>query len=164
MSISVEVVLLSGKRKKLYLDADTPLELVRKQSQDAFQFNGKLMTSAGEALSGATTVTEAGLKDGDILTLTKQPVSVAASASAFAAVLSDGSVVTWGDPASGGDSGHMQNRLVNVQQLRASETGFAAILADGSLVAWGGVSEEEGCIVPKGLRNVAGLLLADFTN
>ena len=107
MSISVEVVLLSGKRKKLYLDSDTPLELVRKQSRDAFQFNGKLLTSAGEALSGALTVSEAGLKDGDILTLTKQPVSLAASASAFAAVLSDGSVVTWGDPSSGGDSRHL---------------------------------------------------------
>ena len=57
----------------------------------------------------------------------------------------------------------MQNRLVNVQQVKASDSGFAAVLADGSLVAWGGVSEEEGCIgVPEGLSNVAGLLLKNF--
>lgn len=30
---------------------------------------------------------------------------------AFAAVLGDGSVVTWGDPASGGDSSSVQNQL-----------------------------------------------------
>ena len=67
----------------------------------------------------------------------------------------DGSVVTWGDAAAGGDSSRVQKQLVNVRQLKASEAGFAAILEDGSLLAWGGVSEEEGCIpLPENLTNV----------
>ena len=39
---------------------------------------------------------------------------------AFAAILGDGSVVTWGDAHSGGDGSSVQNQLLNVrQQFRA---------------------------------------------
>ena len=56
---------------------------------------------------------------------------------AFAAILADGSVVTWGDPESGGDSTAVQTRLKNVRKIHAPKDGgaFAAILADGSVVA-----------------------------
>ena len=57
---------------------------------------------------------------------------------AFAAILTDGSVVAWGLPAYGGDSSAVQDQLKNVQQIQATGGGaFAAILADGSVVAWG---------------------------
>ena len=36
---------------------------------------------------------------------------IEASASAFAAILLDGSVVTWGDPRGGGDSRGVQEKL-----------------------------------------------------
>ena len=39
---------------------------------------------------------------------------------AFAAILADGSVVTWGDSDSGGDSSAVQKQLKNVQQIQAS--------------------------------------------
>ena len=57
-----------------------------------------------------------------------------ATHSTFAAVLADGSVVTWG-----GGSGIMQvqDKLKKVQQIRATHHAFAAILADGSVVTWG---------------------------
>ena len=55
----------------------------------------------------------------------------------FAAILSDGSVVTWGDPDYGGDSSEVQDRLKSVQQIQATDSAFAAILADGSVVTWG---------------------------
>ena len=55
----------------------------------------------------------------------------------FAAILADGSVVTWGDPHYGGDSSAVQDQLRNVEQIQASYAAFAAILADGSVVAWG---------------------------
>jgi alpha-tubulin suppressor-like RCC1 family protein len=56
---------------------------------------------------------------------------------AFAAILADGSVVSWGDPDHGGDCSRVQCQLNNVQQIQAARSAFAAILADGSVVAWG---------------------------
>eukprot|EP00439_Symbiodinium_sp_Y106_P023086 s6434_g2.t2 len=53
---------------------------------------------------------------------------------AFAAILSDESVVTWGDARNGGDSRAVQDRLKNVQQIQASCGAFAAILGDGSVM------------------------------
>jgi len=56
----------------------------------------------------------------------------------FAALLADGSVITWGKPELGGDSSAVQDQLRNVQQLHATDCGaFAALLADGSVVTWG---------------------------
>ena len=60
---------------------------------------------------------------------------IQATRSAFAAVLGDGSVVTWGKADSGGDSGAVRGQLKTVQQ--ANEQAFAAILGDGSVVTWG---------------------------
>eukprot|EP00435_Cladocopium_sp_Y103_P052315 s29_g16.t1 len=62
---------------------------------------------------------------------------VQACGSAFAAILADGSVVTWGDLDYGVDSSEVQDRLKGVQQVQASGRAFAAILADGSVVTWG---------------------------
>lgn len=56
---------------------------------------------------------------------------------AFAAILSDGSVVAWGDPGHGGDCAAVQGRLVQVKDIQATCSAFAAILADGSVVTWG---------------------------
>ena len=58
-------------------------------------------------------------------------------AGAFAAILEDGSVVTWGQPQCGGDSSEVRHQLRNVQQIQATSAAFAAILADGSVVTWG---------------------------
>ncbi|CAE6939190.1 unnamed protein product [Symbiodinium sp. CCMP2592] len=62
---------------------------------------------------------------------------IRATDSAFAAIRSDGCVVTWGAPECGGDSSAVQKRLIRVQEIRASEGAFAAILADGEVVTWG---------------------------
>ncbi|OLP79222.1 hypothetical protein AK812_SmicGene40514 [Symbiodinium microadriaticum] len=56
---------------------------------------------------------------------------------AFAAILGDGSVVTWGDAYFGGDSSAVRDQLKNVQQIQANDRAFAAILGDGSVVTWG---------------------------
>ena len=56
----------------------------------------------------------------------------------FAAILGDGSVVTWGDSRSGGDSSAVQGQLRNVQHIQASYSAFAAVLENGSVVTWGG--------------------------
>eukprot|EP00434_Breviolum_minutum_P033555 symbB.v1.2.029692.t1/scaffold3283.1/size59811/3 len=56
---------------------------------------------------------------------------------AFAAILEDGSVVTWGVPHSGSCSSAVQDQLKGVQKIQAANYAFAAILGDGSVVTWG---------------------------
>ena len=55
----------------------------------------------------------------------------------FAAILADGSVVTWGHQPSGGDSSAVQTQLSKVRGIWATKRAFAAILLDGSVVSWG---------------------------
>ena len=62
---------------------------------------------------------------------------IQAADGAFAAILGDGSVVTWGHAVCGGDSSAVQDQLKEVQQIQASRYAFAAILGDGSVVTWG---------------------------
>lgn len=62
---------------------------------------------------------------------------------AFAATYGDGSVVTWGDVASGGDSTAVASKLngdIDVIQVFSNSSAFAALLADGALVTWGSAS------------------------
>ena len=54
---------------------------------------------------------------------------------AFAEILGDGLVVTWGH--NGGDSSQVQHRFWGVQQIQATHCAFATIRADGSVVTWG---------------------------
>ena len=65
---------------------------------------------------------------------------IQATERAFAAILEDGSVVTWGRAVSGGDSSAVRDQLKNVQQIQATNDAIAAILEDGSVVTWGDAS------------------------
>ena len=71
------------------------------------------------------------------LKTTLQIQAIRANVRAFAAILAEGSVVTWGDADYGGNSSAVQYRLKNLQQIQASDQAFAAILGDGSVVTWG---------------------------
>eukprot|EP00435_Cladocopium_sp_Y103_P046597 s360_g13.t1 len=62
---------------------------------------------------------------------------IQATSSAFAAILADGSVISWGDANVGGDCSLVQDRLKNVEHIQATYAAFGAILADGSVVTWG---------------------------
>ena len=55
----------------------------------------------------------------------------------FAAILGDGTVVTWGDAECGGDSSAVHSQLHNACQIQATQRAFAAVLVDGSVVIWG---------------------------
>ena len=46
---------------------------------------------------------------------------------AFAAILAEGSVVTWGNARHGGDSSAVQVRLQDVRHIQATSTAFAAL-------------------------------------
>lgn len=60
---------------------------------------------------------------------------ISATVSAFAAVVVDGHVVTWGDADLGGDSTGVQDQLVHVSAISATSGAFAA-MADGHVVTW----------------------------
>ena len=146
MSISVNVHLLSGKRASVEVEADASVESLKHRAHSALAVpsRGRLLNSSGEMLDGAQTVTEAKLRSGDVLTLHVNQVQIKVfkaqnrgSQKAFAAILGDGSVITWGYAIYGGDSSEVQDRLRDAQQIQASYQAFAAILGDGSVVTWG---------------------------
>lgn len=63
---------------------------------------------------------------------------VKAAEGAFAAILLDGSVKTWGFSHLGGSCEAVQDELVEVQELQSTSAAFAALLKDGGrVVAWG---------------------------
>ena len=143
MSISVDVHLLSGKRVSLEVEADASVESLKQRAQRALATGrGRLLNSSGVVLDERNTIMQAKLKSGDELTLHVKQVQLIATKTrerlgAFSAILGDGVVVTWGDTHNVGDSSAAQERLRDVQQIKASEFAFAAILGDGSLVTWG---------------------------
>ncbi|CAE8629578.1 unnamed protein product, partial [Polarella glacialis] len=56
----------------------------------------------------------------------------------FAAVKSDGSLITWGSAAHGGDSSLVEHQLQEgVVQVVGNSYAFAAIKCDGSVITWG---------------------------
>ena len=59
----------------------------------------------------------------------------------MAAVKSDGSVLTWGDAVSGGDSTTVRSQLAGgVAQVVAGNFAMAAVKSDGSVLTWGHAS------------------------
>ena len=62
---------------------------------------------------------------------------IQSSMEAFAAIRSDGKVVTWGAGSLGGDSSMVQGQLRNVTCIQATSHAFAAVRSDGSVVTWG---------------------------
>ena len=54
----------------------------------------------------------------------KNVQQIQATLRAFAAILVDGSVVTWGDVDSGGDSIAVRDQLGNVQRIQSTEGAF----------------------------------------
>ena len=160
MSIFVNVTMLSGSGVQLEVQTAESIEaLALRATSELAVGKGRLLTSSGRLLDPGETVAEAGLQSGDVLTLHTRQVRVMASGcrfgSAFAAILGDGSVATWGDATAGGSSHAVQNQLKDVHCIQASRGAFAAILGDGSVVTWGDAnSGGDSLAVRHQLRNV----------
>ena len=78
MSISVDVHLLSGKSATLKVETDASVESLKRLAQSALEAGtGRLLRSSGEVLDGASSIQEAGLRDGDLLTLHMKQVALA---------------------------------------------------------------------------------------
>ena len=138
MSITVDVGLLSGKTATVKADLDEEVGALERRAQIALGVGrGRLVGSSGSALDAFATIKRSRLQNGDLLTLHINGVQVQARHRAFAAILGDGSFVTWGSHAYGGDSSAARDQRKNVQQIQASHDAFAAILGDGSVVTKG---------------------------
>ena len=64
-------------------------------------------------------------------------VFVAFALSAWAAIKTNGSVVTWGHGCAGGDSGLVKDLIRDVKSICGNPFAFAAITQGGSVVTWG---------------------------
>ena len=94
-------------------------------------------------------------RPGGLLGAIQNVQEIQATDKAFAAISTDGSVISWDNPDDGGDCSVVQDQLRNVRQIQATECAFAAILADGSVVAWGNRGHGGDCsAVQDQLRNV----------
>jgi len=92
--------------------------------------------------------------EGDTLKITLNDASISnkelknikyiiSTQTAFAALKSDKSVVTWGDSKNGGDSSLVSSELINITNIYSTETAFAALKEDNSvvsIVSWGNAS------------------------
>ncbi|CAE7863510.1 pde-4, partial [Symbiodinium sp. KB8] len=140
-AISEVLLPLSGRSLSVEAELEASVDEFRHRVQESLGVKkGRLLNSTGRALDGHSTLRESGLQSGDMLTWHVGQVQVQASSQAVAALLSDGSVVTWGHADYGGDSSSVQHRLNRVRQVQAGAKSFAAILDDGSVVTWGNPS------------------------
>ena len=80
---------------------------------------GRLLNSTGIVLDGDATIKRARLERAEPLTLQVRRVDARGSFCAFAAILGDSSVATWGRVDKGGDSSAVRDQLRNVQQIQA---------------------------------------------
>ena len=116
MSITVDVGLLSGRMVSVEARLDEPVATLKRRAQTALAVgNGRLLDSSARLLDEEQTVKKAKLETGITLTLQVGKVRVAGNTHAYSAILGDGSVVTWGNQAYGGDSRAVKGQLQGVQ-------------------------------------------------
>ncbi|CAE7915552.1 unnamed protein product, partial [Symbiodinium sp. KB8] len=138
MSLMVEIRLMSGRTASLQTNGDESVESLRVRAQKALgAAKGRLLDSTGSVLDGGAPLKKARLQYEEPLTFQIRPVDICGGRFASAAILGDGSVVTWGEARFGGDSSGVRDQLKNVQQIQTTSGAFAAILGDGSVVTWG---------------------------
>ncbi|CAJ1354794.1 unnamed protein product [Effrenium voratum] len=136
-AMKVHVHLPGGDGCSARLSPKLPITELKAAAQQHFQRRLKL-TSEGRQLDLTATLSEAGLRDGDVVAAVVQLGELAATDEAFAWHGPGGEVVTWGDPESGGDGSLVQEQLRNIQCIQATGIGaFAAILESGAVVTWG---------------------------
>ena len=119
-------------------DGDSITAVVQKLKAAATESTVALWCSGGGVVTwNRSVLVDDSISDGRVRGQLENVQKIHATRDAFAAILADGSVETWGNPDFGGDSDEVRDELKNVQQICATHSAFAAILADGSVVTWG---------------------------
>ena len=118
MSIAVEVGLLSGRTATLKADLHEEVESLKFRARAALRVGtGRLVDSSGSVLDANSTIQSSGIQNGDSPTLHIYRVEIQASCGAFAAILGDGSVVTWGAAGCGGDSSALVAEFITFKRF-----------------------------------------------
>ena len=81
-------------------------------------------------------------------------VDLSATSCALALILSDGTVMTWGDPEGGGDSSAVKADLIKVHSVVGTVEAFAAVRSDGKVITWGSIPEGDTSTVKDQLQQV----------
>jgi len=105
----------------------------------ALKDNGSVVTW-GSAASGGNSALWDGVNSfiSVASSLSSNVTAVYSTGSAFAALKTDGSVVTWGSPQQGGNSALVAGNLTsNVTAVYSTGTAFAALKTNGSVFSWG---------------------------
>ena len=162
MALKVDVCLPSGDCYSISVSPERPISELKATAQRHFQRLLKL-TANGRQLDFTATLSEAGLRDGDVVAAVVQLGKLATTGAAFALHGNGDEVVTWGDPIYGGDSSQVQEQLRNVQHIQAIGDGaFAAILESGAVVTWGNPSHGgDSSQAQEQLRNVQHMQATD---
>ena len=151
-AMKVDVHLPSGDRFSAEVSPATPVSQLKAAAQQHFQRRLRL-TAKGRQLDLTATLSEAELRDGEVVTAAVELGKLAAThqvqsgaetaarcksrhTSNCPCTLESGAVVTWGDPEFGGDSSQVHEQLRNVQCIQGSGCDFAAILESGVVVTW----------------------------
>ena len=113
-AMKVDVYLPSGDGCSIAVSPETPVRELEAAACQHFERRLKLITK-GQQLDLTLTLSEAGLRDGDVMAAVVLLGKLAATYGAFAWHAHGGEVVTWGDPERGGDSSQVQKQLRNVQ-------------------------------------------------
>jgi hypothetical protein len=98
----------------------------------------KLITAQGQEVKDYMLLGRLGLVDGAVVYAIIHPMVMYTTEQAFAALMSDGSVVTWGCTCNWGNCNALRAQLAaDVQDIYSTRNAFAALKSDGSVVTWG---------------------------
>ncbi|CAJ1415183.1 unnamed protein product [Effrenium voratum] len=123
-AMKVDVHLPSGDGCSVEVSPEMPVSELKAAAQQHFQRRLRLNTAKGRQLDLTATLSETGLRDGEVVIAFVELGKLAATYQAFAWHGPGGEVVTWGDPEAGGDSRQVQGQLRNVQQVQATCSAF----------------------------------------
>ena len=119
---------MSGMTVSLQTHGDESVESLRVRAQRALGAGkGRLLDSTGRVLDGGEPLKKARLQYQEPLTFQVRRVEIYGGRFAFAAIIGDGSVVTWGTSHEGRDSSAVRDQLQNVQSIQATMYAIAAI-------------------------------------
>ena len=135
-AMKVDVHLPNGDCCSMEVSPAMPVSELKAAAQQHFQRRLKI-TAKGRQLDLAATLSQVGLRDGDVVDAVVQLPKLAATWKTFAWHGHGGDIVTWGHPRHGGDSSQVQEQLRNVLHIQATAYAFAAILESGAVVTWG---------------------------
>ena len=137
-AMQVHVYLPSGKSCSVSLPSpESSVHELKAAAQQEFKRRFLRLAFKAQQLELSSSLSEAGVENGDHIDAFVQPVKLASTNHDFALHFAGGAVVAWGQTAWAFSISPVREQLVRVQQIQATWHAFAAILDDGSVVTWG---------------------------